>query len=49
MSSNFCMKFATQIKYLRTIKAILSSKLLYKPEYFKHCDMILNMLIFITP
>ena len=36
MRSNFGMKFAIQIQFWVTTKAILSSKLQYEPEYFRH-------------
>ena len=38
MSSNFCVKFATQIQFCVATKTILSSKLRCKPDYFGHCN-----------
>ena len=37
MSSNFYIKFASQIQFRVVVKAILRSLLEYRSDYFRHC------------
>ena len=48
MSSNFCMKFATQIQFCVATKTIMSSELWCEPDYFEHCNSIIIIVVVVV-